>query len=373
VIVVPRGQAVTLDNPALDFAYASANAASALASGEQSIPPGYLQDVTALSFAVFDASTPAKRAAPVQVYPTLPTASVPVDLEACALGVGRYILPWSPSAAEPVGRHFARTWCTTPVPGAAVQVADREFEVATPEVAAVARDGYCLVSDLRAEGLLETEYDDTRVGMIIAQCSRMIERYTGRWFEPRYQALLMNGRNARKLFLDHPIVAVESVAVEGVAQQPSDIVVYNRHLQSRMTMPDDRDNPKIEFRHSYGEFWTGTYWSSWSARLGAFFPYGQQNVEVVGLFGYTDWDGSAIGKTPDLIRHCCKLMVIRELPQMTDHDEREDRRQRHRYTGETTDKQSRTLQPLEVGMFTGDPEIDRILSSYARGPMVRGI
>ena len=374
MIVVPRGVAVSLANPALDFAFANGASGAAYATGAHATPPGYLEDVTALSYAIFDVSTSAKQAVPVQVWPALPTTSVAVTLATAKITAGRYILPWSPSATEALGKHIARTWCTTPVTGAAVLVQDREFEVAEPATAAVAKDGYCLISDLRDEEVVANELGtDARLAAIILQCSRLIERYTGRFFEPRYLDLFVSGRNARKLFLEYPIIALESVAVSGVAVDAADIVVYNRHLSQRLTQPDDRDNPKIEYLHSYGEFWTGTYWSSWSARLGAFFPYGQGNVEVKGVFGYTDWDGSAVGKTPDLIRHACKLMCIREIPKLTDHDEREDRRQRSRITSEGSDRQSRGLQPLPGTTLTGDYEIDHILHSYMRSPSIRGV
>ena len=31
------------------------------------------------------------------------------------------------------------------------------------------------------------------------------------------------------------------------------------------------------------------------------FPKGTQNIQVTGVFGYTDYDGSTIGRTPILI------------------------------------------------------------------------
>jgi hypothetical protein len=98
-------------------------------------------------------------------------------------------------------------------------------------------------------------------------------------------------------------------------------------------------------------------------------PRGQQNVTVQGIFGYTEPDGSPTGRTPELIRHATKLLVLRELPLLADIDAREDAQKRYRLTSERTRDQSYTLEALRLhGAFTGDPAIDNILVAFARPP-----
>ena len=91
---------------------------------------------------------------------------------------------------------------------------------------------------------------------------------------------------------------------------------------------------------------------------------GVQNVNVGGLFGYTDYDGSSSGDTPELIRHACRLLVMREFRTFMD-DEREDRK-RYRLTMEKTRDQSYQLAAPVEGPYTGDREIDDLLLSFRR-------
>lgn len=96
---------------------------------------------------------------------------------------------------------------------------------------------------------------------------------------------------------------------------------------------------------------------------------GYRNITVRGAFGYTEADGSPAGRTPELIRHVTKLLVMRELPLLTKQDRREDAQRRWRLTSERTRDQSYTLAALRLsGEFTGDPEIDTLLAAFARPP-----
>ncbi|MEK9737421.1 MAG: hypothetical protein VW239_08880 [Candidatus Nanopelagicales bacterium] len=97
---------------------------------------------------------------------------------------------------------------------------------------------------------------------------------------------------------------------------------------------------------------------------------------MTGVFGYTDPDPDAAntqGKTPDLIKHVCKLIVMRQLPTMASGD-RFDALNRNRITSEKTRDQSYTLAPYGAQRagagagFTGDPEIESILASFMRPP-----
>jgi hypothetical protein len=87
------------------------------------------------------------------------------------------------------------------------------------------------------------------------------------------------------------------------------------------------------------------------------------------VFGYTEPDGSPAGRTPEMIRHATKLLVMRDLPLLASTDQREDAQRRFRLTSERTRDQSYTLEALKLhGAFTGDPEIDNILVAFVRPP-----
>jgi hypothetical protein len=228
---------------------------------------------------------------------------------------------------------------------------------------------YAAVFDLRAEGIAEADASDARLEQLLAQASRYIERVTGRFFEPRVQELTVDGTGGRVLPLGHPIISIDAVIIDAspfsagdTPVDPTVYRVYNRHLTQGLFLPDDRDNPKLELL--YGDGPVG------ALGLGSFrWPRGQQNITVQGTFGYTEPDGSPMGKTPELIRHATKLLVMRQLPLLANADEREDAQRRFRLTSERTRDQSYTLEALRLhGAFTGDPEIDNILVAFVRPP-----
>lgn len=224
---------------------------------------------------------------------------------------------------------------------------------------------YASVADLRAEGVTDAAASDARLESLIALAGSYIERVTGRFFEPRAQVLRVDGTGSRVLPLGHPIVRVDAILIDSSPFSPGDLPidpdfyrVYNRHLTQGLLLPDDRDHPRIELVGGEEPF-PGLGRLAW--------PRGQQNVEVRGVFGYTEPDGSATGRTPELIRHVTKLLVLRELPLLADLDRREDAQRRWRLTSERTRDQAYTLEALRLtGAFTGDPEIDNVLVAFVR-------
>ena len=162
-------------------------------------------------------------------------------------------------------------------------------------------------------------------------------------------------------------LAVDNLRPWDLAVDPTLYRIYNRHLTQGLLLPDDRDDPKLEFFH--GSDLGGVRFEPAGA-LGLaslVWPRGQQNVMVRGVFGYTEPDGSPTGSTPTLIRQVTKLLVMRDLPRLTDLDRREDAQRRWRLTSERTRDQAYTLEALKLqGAFTGDPEIDNILVAFVR-------
>lgn len=250
----------------------------------------------------------------------------------------------------------------------------------------MAEHAYITIQDMRDEGV-PTSVTDPWLTSRILLASRMIENATKRWFYPRAQQLKVDGKGAPKVLLGVPIIHVTEITFETAPFYPSSLEIdfdllriYNRHLTQGLLDPDDRNNPKIELFHpSESLYQDGSYRARWGRLV---FPEGVQNIIIDGEFGYTDPDPDEVvapdgwprGKTPELIKHACKLMVMRELAKLADTTARFDSRNRGRLTSERTRDQAYTLSPIagagNVGGtgWTGDPEIDGILALYARPP-----
>lgn len=341
---------------------------------------GVATDVDSLEFQIFeDVTTPGTLN---QVYPVMGRATV--DLADCPAGdklaTGRYVAEYTPDLSEPVGNHVIR-WFFRISAGSPEQSFDEEFTV-TLEGAASSANGYTTVAALREEGVTVSMASDTRLQTLIERVSHQIDLFTGRFFEPRSLTLRVDGHGSHILQLEHPIISIDDVAVLEVDPFASpnatldidDLVIYNRHLSQGLLDPDDRENPRIEFFSSEYRY-RDAYGASANFILNRF-PQGAQNIEVDGVFGYTEPDGSPQGRTPLLIQHAANLMVIRELPLLTASDDRDDARSRGRITKiKTRDQEvnfatgASTGAPHQsVGHFTGDPEIDNILASFMRPP-----
>jgi len=365
--VIARGQSSDGGNPVLDL-----------------FTPvrGVLVDVAALAFQVFDVSDDAKRASPVQVFPEAAGTRAQVNMTELwpvgdKLATGHVVARWRPLPGEPLGAHELR-WFLQATPGAPEQTVREDFDVVA-EGAGSSACGYALVSDLRAEGVTAADATDARLARLILLASQYIDRVTGRFFEPRSMMLTVDGSGGRTQLLGHPIIAIGAVRMfagpftelADLPVIPSSFRIYNRHLTQQLLDPDDREDPRLEFFHESDLL--GVHATS-GAQLGlgslVWLP-GVQNVSIEGLFGFTDPDGSAVGRTPDLIRHVTKLLVLRELPKMTDVARREDRQKRWRLVSERTRDQGYNLEPLRAqGTFTSDPEIDAILVAYQRPPQL---
>jgi len=242
---------------------------------------------------------------------------------------------------------------------------------------------YCNIQDLRDEGLTAAAADDNRVRKAIGLATRYIERITGNWFYPRERTFILDGIGKNVQFLRHPIVMIEETKIlsdlndEFLTIETPDLYVYNRHLTQGLLSPDDRNSPRIEIR----DFSTAAFY---------YFAKGKQNVQVKGIFGWTELqpgayageteEGSQIpvnyGTVPDLIRHAAVLLSLREIALKTDLDELEDWRKRWAVTQQKTEDQTITFgtQALTAkGAYTGDSEIDDILDAHSVPTMVGSI
>lgn len=248
---------------------------------------------------------------------------------------------------------------------------------------------YCTIQDLRDEGITVAMLSDESALKKITLASKYIEKVTGRWFEPRERTFLLRSRGRQLLEVPAPIILINAVTIvdgRGTEMSESDVdlddlIIYNRHLTQGLTDPDDRDNPLIAYRRDT-RLWrgeaVGEYVESW--------PNQFQNVRVEGMFGYTELEsievpgetspGSQVpnsyGSTPDAIARVCTMLVIRDIPLLSNQEARDDARYGYRITSMRTREQSITLSPLSVlgitGGYTGDPAIDEILALYVAPP-----
>lgn len=325
-----------------------------------------------LQFIIYDVSTETNQGSPVQVYPSSGRATV--NLTTDRVSKGRYAASFSVPSAEAFGRHEIR-WFPTQKAGAPEYTYRKVFDV-VPDLSGISGAHYCSLSDMRDEGVSSTDVSDVRLAKVINRASRFIDRVTGRFFEPRYQQLLVDGSGGRAIDLNEPIIGIEEVHLyvsnyspDGYLLDNTLFTVYNRHLSQGLTQPDDRECPRIEYLHYNDLMGAYSRYAPTPYHMYNTFSIGTQNVKVLGLFGYTEADGSPWGRTPEQLEHVCKLLVIREMPKLTDYDQREDRKWRWRVTSDRTIDQSISYDSEHMrGSFTGDPEIDLILASYVRPP-----
>lgn len=332
---------------------------------------GVVTPVVSLAYAILDASTDDLKLAPVQVFPG--SGLHAVDLLADRIRPGHYAATgWTvPSTGPGSSGTMLVRWVYT-LSGGFQGTVEQEFEVLASAPDTFRGPKYALVSDFREEGITSASVSDSRLLLSIIRASELIERYTGRFFEPRYLELPVNGTGSPMIMLDVPIIGLSDLAFETGPVHISELFidsdlwrVYNRHLDG-LVSPDDRDSPKIEMLSSGDDYAAGGL--SFSRLI---FPRGQKNVTVRGFFGYTEADGSPFGRTPSLLRHACKLLTMRESAKLSQVSTREDAQRRARIIEERTRDQSYKLaaDPRQaVATITGDPEVDIILRSFCRPP-----
>lgn len=204
---------------------------------------------------------------------------------------------------------------------------------------------YATVEALRAEGVRESEASDERLVLLLAEATAYIDRITGWYFEPRRAAYVLDGRGAPSIELPVPPIQLDHVQVGsgGVLLLPSAMVVVGAPVLPGFGVP------RITLRH------------------GRTFPRGQGNVVATGVWGFTEDDGTPLGRTPPAIRRACMLLALRGLAPLND-EASQEARMRWRIIEERTREQSYRLEPIgtRTSTITGDPEVDILLRPYVR-------
>ena len=239
---------------------------------------------------------------------------------------------------------------------------------------------YTTIDALRDAGVTVAQASDLRLTAVIELASAMIDRYTGRTFGAVSKTIRVDGTGARALLLNECIVSIEEIHIIDSDDTISahldldSVRIYNRHLTENLTDPDDRDSPRIEWGQvdRYREFDNLARYEN----IGQW-PRGRKNIELVGQFGYTDYDGTATGRVPLLIEHACNLLVVRELAPIGDPNAAAawsgPRVRREKTRDQEVEYESASSfgrSGLGVGRFTGDPRIDSILENFIRPPML---
>jgi len=210
---------------------------------------------------------------------------------------------------------------------------------------------YASVADMRAEGVGDDAASDARLAYALEEASRTIDRVTGWFFEPRKEVIRLSGRSTPTIELPFPPISLTHVRVGGGFWMPAYDIPLVPELVWIVGAPirPDFDVPRITLRFGYA------------------FPWGQGNVEVEGVFGYTEPDGTAQGRTPLAIRRATMILALRSLPGVANVETREDNWRRPRLIEERTRDQSyRLSSSLPTVQLTGEPEVDEILVRYRK-------
>jgi hypothetical protein len=201
---------------------------------------------------------------------------------------------------------------------------------------------YATVDDVRGEGVQPADADDARVLAAVEEATRLVDQLCGWHFEPREMTLRLDGRGTPTLWLPAAPIHVAELEVNGraVSRAPEDLVIVGAPARAGF------DGPRL----------TRTY---------GVFPRGAGNIVVHGLFGFTEADGTAVGRVPRTIRRAALLLAIRSLAPVGQ-SESGDARTGWRIVEEKTRDQSVRFAEPERAPLTGDAEIDRLLLPYRR-------
>lgn len=357
MVFMARTQVSTAANPLIVFIY-------------QDPVTALMKDVTALSYEVFDTSTPAK-----EITPTVKVARTALVLANAKLSTGRYFAPVAPLAGWDLG-DYQVVWYYTVDDG-------DEQTMTTPLHVTDEAHGppsyYATVQDVYDSGLSVGEYTVKQVRGALAKSTALLERWTGRRFRAEYRAIKVDGGGGMKVRLREPVIAVEKIELEDDSLSYSTLLaweynlhVYNRHIRCGQLNPDDRINPRIEYANTFRPMGAVGY-----------FGDGSQDIKVTGVFGYTEPDGSPTGSTPAVVRDLAIAVALLNVDGAGGPEawktknkwkltEERTRDQTVKYGGGGSQNGSMYVGPGSTAYFTGDPDLDAAILRLKVGPGMMG-
>jgi len=212
-----------------------------------------------------------------QVYP--PVGWVAGDLSLDREGLGEYAVRFTVGPAWVVGQYLLEVEAT----GARAYRWEIRFEVVASELPALRNgDHLALVRDMRELGIAPA-VANYKIAQALVRASRQVERYCGRIFTPRKMTQRLYVETSGRLWFPSPCVWLQSItaAVDGTVIDLGSANFFSRAVRVPPGAPsygeDDRDASRVEV--------------GGLARGRAY--------DVTGVFGYTEPDGSDIGKTPE--------------------------------------------------------------------------
>lgn len=225
--------------------------------------------------------------------------------------------------------------------------------------------------EIRDEGFTDPPYTDARVDAAILAVEDYIEKKTNNFFDVRTLTLNFDGNGLHFLPL-LPVVSITSVKIFDETIDSDDYVVYNRHLFGNTMMPNDQANPKIQFKNKIHDYRTRYRDSGWVRK----FTKGSQNIEVVGQFGFRDYNPSEpdpanpIGVVPPGIKQAAIMLFDRFVEEGASPFQKDAWKQHHLVETQTRNQRMRRggvmMTGKVFGSLTGDLEIDMLLSPYVR-------
>lgn len=333
---------------------------------------GVLVDAAALSFTVWDVHC--RTQPPEQIH------SHTVDLDADALGVGRYAAAWTVPSTAPFGRYQIRWTATIDTldptdnitPYERTLTWSEDFEI-LPIVETV-EHRLALVSDLRDEGVLAAMLD-WRLLDALSTATAQVRAWLGREMMPVYKTVRLDTRGIATVILPEPACALEEVRFEdsGSVVSPEGYRVRARHLTESNATHPDRQAPSIEFLGAEYFANVADYAAPgalpMTARRGAWRSRRPQNAILKGIFGVTEPDGSSVGRTPRNIRRAVVMLAARDVVPLGRAQQRFDANNSFRVSQMRTREQTIAFEkqmggPDAVAPFSGDPEIDRLLLPF---------
>ena len=366
---------------------------SVLGSGVE-MKAGFYQPLDSLSFRILDPTGAEYIASTV-----VDTADPANQLDPDAASPTRLIVPpFTVAGGQALGTWTIEvTFVAHPEGGTALtaQTTNWTFRVVDEGLGLV--DAYAQVTDLINNGFPIGQpapctggftFETARAALLRA--TWYVNNITGRSFTPMYTTYDVDGKGGSIVQISDPICGLTHVGLTFTSFAPSDLPiaegdlrVYNRHMRQRLVGrgDDDRQDPRVEFLRSPGyHFPRGSLFGSTDLlSSNVRFVDSTQNVQLTGFFGYTDWDGSPFGKTPDLIREVTVRLAARYIEPIYKQvggaglnariggpiiSER-TLDQSIEYSGWTSQQGPGAY----TGAFTGDTEIDQILAMYMAPPV----
>lgn len=323
--------------------------------------PGFISDVESLTYRVVDS-------AGVEQVPT--TA---VDLVIDRTRTGTYA-PQITIAANAALGEWRVEWVAERVLGEDPQTRVTPFRVLI--ASEPIPDGYAYLSDMRRQGV-PNGFCDEDVVASIERASRFVEQVTMRFFSPKWMERQHDGTGRGVILnIEDPIIGIEDLEITFSDFRPiarlvnrEQVRVYNRHLRhpTPLLNPDDRDSPKISILRVENPISQEPRFPALTRR----FTQAQLNVQLQGWFGYTEFDGSPLGRTPQLLSRVVMMLAMRDLrPMWNDFSAGRRGQPAGPIKREKTRDQDaeyatgKDAGAAGSGWITGDPEIDRILSMY---------